>query len=91
MKGSGRVTVLALRRPRRPPRSGRLSACGEHAVTQQRPLLISEALRERSSYLLGSFLLLVSTLLSLAVPWTLKVAVEALERDRSTPSPTPSR
>ena len=49
-------------------------------MTQQRPLLISEALRERSSYLLGSFLLLVSTLLSLTVPWTLKVAVEALER-----------
>ncbi len=48
-------------------------------MNKPRSLLLSEAIKERSSYTLGSLLLLVSTLLSLAVPWTLKIAVERLE------------
>ena len=48
-------------------------------MKNERSLLLSEAFKERSSYTLGSLLLLVSTILSLAVPWTLKLAVERLE------------
>ena len=48
-------------------------------MSTSRSLLLSEAVKERGSYALGSVLLLLSTLLSLAVPWTLKIAVERLE------------
>lgn len=48
-------------------------------MSLRRSLLLTEALDERGSYALGSFLLLISTLMSLAVPWTLKLAVERLE------------
>jgi ATP-binding cassette subfamily B multidrug efflux pump len=56
-------------------------------VKATKSLLFIEGLKERRSYGLGSLLLLVATLLSLAVPWTLKLIVERLESEPLTAIP----
>jgi len=66
------------------PEESLAGAAAENAVTPPLRAVLRYAGRYRRRYLIGYACLIGGTICSLAIPWTIKQAIEALERDAPT-------